>query len=364
MSFSAYIHIPFCKKKCSYCAFYSAYASAQTIEEYVTALENQIFHSDCAGGELKSVFFGGGTPSLLLHSQYARILNALNSVFDISSAEITTEINPDSIQNVLSHAIMSRFTRFSMGVQSFDDEELSMLGRVHTSSHAIDAFHLLRNEGADNINIDLMLALPGKDHLYKLQKTLEKAISLSPEHISAYILTPEEGTPFFDKYATVSDELSDNAYLLTCELLESAGYEHYEISNFAKKGYRCRHNMCYWTQQKYLAFGPSSCGFDGKNRYRINCSTDKYIKNNGIISPLTEEVLTANDLKSEKIMLSLRLSDGIDKQILDELCKNTEKKRFVEYLINTSLAKVNSNGGLSLTNRGFLLSNKIISELM
>ena len=364
MSLSAYIHIPFCKKKCSYCAFYSASASGQTIEEYVKALENQIRHSDYKGCKLTSVFFGGGTPSILLPQQYTRILNAIDTVFDISSSEITTEINPDSVSNLLDIGLADRFTRFSMGVQSFDDEELSLLGRVHTSSQAVDAFKSLRNAGADNINIDLMLALPSRDHLNKLKSTLEKAISLSPEHISAYILTPEEGTLFFDNFAPVSDELSDDAYLLTCEFLEEAGYEHYEISNFAKKGFRCRHNMSYWTQEKYLAFGPSSCGFDGKNRYRIDCSVNEYIKNNGIVPPIIEETLTDEDLRSEKIMLSLRLSDGIDRKILDEICKNDEKKRFVDYLLDSSLAVKNESGGISLTDRGFLLSNRIISELM
>ena len=364
MSLSAYIHIPFCKKKCSYCAFYSSYASQETVKAYVSALENQIIHSEYAGSKLKSVFFGGGTPSLLSPQQYTRILNALDTTFDITSAEITTELNPDSVYNILSDGLEHRFTRFSMGVQSFDDEELAHLGRIHNAAQAKNAFYALRNAGAENINIDIMLALPGKNHLDILKNTLDSAIALSPEHISAYILTPEKGTPLFDKIASVSDDLSDNSYLMACDMLENAGYEHYEISNFAKKGSRCVHNMCYWTQQEYLAFGPSACGFDGKRRYRINCSTDEYIEKNGLVTPDVEETLDDKSLKSEKIMLSLRLSDGLNKQTFDEICENEEKKRFVDYLLSSSLAVINKSGGISLTNRGFLVSNRIISELM
>ncbi|MBQ6052407.1 MAG: radical SAM family heme chaperone HemW [Clostridia bacterium] len=364
MSLSAYIHIPFCKRKCSYCAFYSAQAGESKKDEYVSALVNQIMSSKDAGEKLKSVFLGGGTPSVLFPSHLTRILDALEVVFDVSDAEVTTELNPESVQNLLDCRLIKRFTRFSMGVQSFDDEELSLLGRLHSSNQAKEAFSALRNFGAENINIDLMLALPGKNHLQKLEKTLDIAVSLSPEHISAYILTPEKGTSLFEKYGQNNDDLSSEAYLMACEKLEKAGYEHYEISNFAKKGKRCVHNMCYWTQQKYLAFGPSACGFDGNRRYRIDCSTDEYVKNKGIVAPLLEEELNGTELLSERIMLSLRLSDGIDGETLNEIRRNKEKERFIESLVSSSLAKYNERGGISLTDRGFLVSNNIISRLM
>ncbi len=364
MSFSAYIHIPFCKRKCSYCAFYSASANDSEIDEYVSALVNQIKATETYGEKLKSVFFGGGTPSVLSAFQFTRILDALNAVFDVSDAEVTTELNPESVRNLLDYALIKRFTRFSMGVQSFDDEELSLLGRLHNAVQAKDAFYALRGFGADNINIDLMLALPGENHLKKLENTLETAISLSPEHISAYILTPENGTPLFDKYGLFNDELSSQAYLMACDKLEQAGYEHYEISNFAKKGKKCIHNMCYWTQQKYLPFGPSACGFDGIHRYRIGCTTDEYIKNRGTVTYSIEETLDDSDLTAEKIMLSLRLADGIDGDMLKPICQNKEKERFINGIVSSSLAKYNERGGISLTNRGFLVSNSIISRLM
>ena len=284
MSLSAYIHIPFCRRKCNYCAFYSAPANETEIEEYVSALVNQIKSSDNYGEKLKSVFFGGGTPSVLSSIQFERILEALNAVFDVSDAEVTTELNPESIQNLLDYGLIKRFTRFSMGVQSFNEQELSLLGRLHNAAQAKEAFSALRSFGANNINIDLMLALPGDNHLKKLENTLDTVISLSPEHISAYILTPEAGTPLFEKYGNFNDDLSSEAYLIACDKLEKAGYEHYEISNFAKKGKRCIHNMCYWTQQQYLPFGPSACGFDGTHRYRIACTTNEYIKKMGIVN--------------------------------------------------------------------------------
>ncbi len=364
MSLSAYVHIPFCARKCNYCAFYSAASSEKQIEAYVYALENQIRNNASKGEKLASVFFGGGTPSLLKPHLFLRILNALNDTFDLSCAEITTELNPDSVDNILDPSVFSKFTRFSMGVQSFDDEELNILGRLHDSAKAVDAFEKLRRAGAENINIDLMLALPGEDHVDKIEKTLNTAISLSPEHISAYILTPEHGTPLYEKFGNFNDDIAPDIYRLVCDKLAAAGYEHYEISNFAKKGKRCVHNMCYWTQQKYLAFGPSACGFDGTSRFRIDCTTDEFIENNGVVPLTVEETLSSEALADENIMLSLRLSDGVDKETFDAISAKNSKKMFIQNLLSSSLARINSRGGISLTDSGFLVSNEIIRNLI
>lgn len=364
MSLSAYVHIPFCARKCNYCAFYSAAPSEYQLESYVDALENQIRNSSSKGEKLTSVFFGGGTPSLLKPRLFLRILDALNETFDLTNAEITTELNPDSVDNILDSDVFLRFTRFSMGVQSFDDEELEILGRLHDSATAVNAFKKLRRAGAENINIDLMLALPGAEHVKKIENTLNTAISLSPEHISAYILTPEHGTPLYEKFGNFNDDMAPDIYRLVCDKLASEGYEHYEISNFAKNGRRCVHNMCYWTQQKYLAFGPSACGFDGASRFRIDCTTEEFIKNKGIVPLTVEETLSDEALSDEKIMLSLRLSDGIDKETLDKLSLKNSKKMFIQNLLSSSLARINDRGGLSLTDSGFLVSNEIIRNLI
>lgn len=364
MSLSAYVHIPFCARKCNYCAFYSAATSSVKTEKYVLALENQIRKSSSKGEKLTSVFFGGGTPSVLPPHLFNRLLKALFETFDLSGAEISTELNPDSVDNILDPSVFSKFNRFSMGVQSFDDEELSVLGRIHNADQAIKAFGKLRSAGANNVNIDLMIALPGENHFQKLERTLETAIKLSPEHISAYILTPEESTPLYEKYGYFNDDIAPDIYRYVCKRLAFAGYEHYEISNFSKKGYRCLHNMCYWTQQKYLAFGPTACGFDGSSRFRIDCSIDEFIEKNGLVEPLVEENLSFTDLEEEKTMLSLRLCDGIDKQTFDRMIADKQKKGFVENLLSSSLAYVNDKGGLSLTDDGFLVSNEIIRNLM
>ena len=364
MSYSAYVHIPFCVRKCSYCAFYSATATYEKIFRFVSALENQIKNTDCPEKKLRSVYFGGGTPSMLSPALYLRVTDAIMAVFDIAGAEITTELNPESVQNIVESDLIKRFTRFSLGVQSFDDEELNILGRVHDADSAVSAYNKLRDSGAKNINIDIMIGLPGKDHYRKLEKTLDIAISLCPEHISAYILTPERNTRLFSEYGFFNEGIAPDVYRYTCDRLENAGYDHYEISNFSKKGYRCEHNMCYWTQQRYCAFGPSACGFDGKTRYRIDCSTEDYIDKCGVVPVRIEETLDYDALESERIMLSLRLSDGTDKSLLDKLMLNVRKSALIERLISSSLARINERGGLSLTDDGFLVSNEIIRNLI
>jgi len=362
MSYSVYVHIPFCASKCNYCSFYSAHADENTKEKYVDALVNEIEFTETADKKIDSVFFGGGTPSVLSPALFLKIINALKNKFDLSEAEITTELNPDSVDNILSPDILPFFTRLSMGVQSFDDETLKILGRRHDVKTVVEAFEKLRTAGKDNINIDLMLALPNDGDLKILEKSLKNAAELSPEHISAYILTPEKGTAIYKKYGMPSDELSEKAYLKTCGFLEESGYEHYEISNFAKPNRRCRHNMCYWEQKKYYAFGSQACGFDGKNRYKIDCTTKDFIENNGIIEPTIEETLDENDLENEKIMLSLRLKDGINGEILNKIKNKPTKMQLIERLIKTGLAIKNGNG-FRLTDRGFLVSNEIIREL-
>ena len=360
MNDSIYVHIPFCASKCGYCAFYSAPAGDEVYDGYVKALINQIKNTERRPeSEIKSVFFGGGTPSVLGSGRLYSILEALDEKFGISSAERTTELNPDSVEDLLSEGDLPLFfNRFSMGAQSFCDEELLLLGRRHDSESAKRAFYRLRDFGAENINIDIMLALPHENHEKKLEKTLGTLRELSPEHVSAYILTVESGTPFAKKY--VSDEdLGERCYFKVCDFLSDCGYEHYEISNFAKPDKRCDHNMGYWTQRPYYAFGPQACGFDGKNRFRNDCTTTEFIEKNGIIAPKIEETLSQKALADEKNMLALRLSDGTDSDIFTE-----NNKKFIEMLLRKGFAKMNKNGGISLTDRGFLVSNTIITQLL
>lgn len=359
MNDSVYVHIPFCASKCGYCAFYSGVYDSEAHDLYTDALINQINHTQKRPeSTVKSVFFGGGTPSVIGEKRLYRIIEAIDKKFNIAAAERTCELNPDSVGEILSARFFSYcFNRFSMGVQSFDNGELKLLSRRHNSEQAKKAFFLLREYGAANINLDIMLSLPNANHAECLENTLKTVTELSPEHISAYILTLEQGTPFYSEYTQDGDRAAD-FYLYACSFFEKLDYEHYEISNFAKKGRRCDHNMGYWTQRPYYAFGSQACGFDGKNRFRNDCTVKDFIFTNGIITPSIEETLDEQALKKEKTMLSLRLKNGTDSSVF---CGN---RAFIERLIKEGLAVLNKKGGISLTDRGFAVSNSIIAELV
>lgn len=363
MSISVYVHIPFCASKCKYCDFYSAPATDEVREKYVSALISQINSADNISEPVKSVYFGGGTPSVLTEKQLYSVLEALDKKYSISSAERTLEVNPDSVLTARSENFLW-FNRFSMGVQSFDDGELRLLGRRHTAAEAEKAYEFLR-KFAKNINLDLIIGIPSEDHAENLENSLNKLISLDPEHSSVYILKYEEGTPMY-KMADMElpeDELSD-LYLYVSEKMRGNGYEHYEISNYAKPGFRSVHNCAYWEQEKYLAFGTGAYGFDGKNRYHFEKDISEYINLNGKVSPIIDETLSSEQIYSEKIVLGLRMSDGLDKNIFAEICGDFHKKRFCENLIKNGMANILSNGNFALTPKGWLVSNSIIEELM
>ena len=363
MSISIYIHIPFCASKCKYCDFYSAPATVEIRGKYVSALISQINSSENSSKTVKSVYFGGGTPSVLTEKQLFSVLESLDKKYNISSAEKTLEVNPDSVFTARSENILW-FNRFSMGVQSFDDEELKLLGRRHSSSEAVKAYEFLR-EFASNINLDLIIGIPSEDHTKKLENSLNTLLSLEPEHSSVYILKYEEGTPMF-KMAdeALSDDIVSDLYLYVSEKMQEHGYEHYEISNYAKHGFRSVHNCAYWEQEKYLAFGTGAYGFDGKKRYHFEKNVSEYILQKGNVSPITDEILDADQIASEKIVLGLRMSDGIDKKIFENICKDKYKNRFCDNLIKNRMANILPNGNFALTPKGWLVSNTIIEELM
>ncbi len=357
-SVGAYIHVPFCGSKCAYCDFYSQARSEKVREDYVCALENQIKHSD-HGGFVRSVYIGGGTPSVLSAEQLGRILNAVRARFSVEKdAEITVEMNPENVTDALVRFLIERGVgRFSMGVQSFCDGELSLLGRRGSSKICEKAFETLRKCGARNISLDLMLAIPSQTE-ETLAYSLDKMLSLSPEHISAYLLKVEKNTVFGKRGIGEADgETQRRFYLQACKTLENAGYEHYEVSNFAKKGFRAIHNSSYWQGVPYICFGCGASGFDGKRRYKFPEALEDFIKKNGIVEPETEEVLSVKDLKNERIMLSLRTSDGVSARDL-----SPEQRRFIKSLESFGLTE-ETPSGFSLTDEGFLVSNAIIVKL-
>lgn len=363
MSISIYIHIPFCASKCKYCDFYSAPATEETRNSYVAALINQINSAESTNEEIRSVYFGGGTPSVLSEKQLTDVMEAIDRKFNVSKAERTLEVNPDSVWVAKSLSPIW-FNRFSMGVQSFNDEELKLLGRRHTSEEAVKAYEFLRGF-ADNINLDLMIGLPSKDHEKNLEKSLDKLLSLNPTHSSVYILKYEEGTPIFKMIdSAMDDEKVSDLYLYVSERMTEAGYEHYEISNFARDGLRSVHNFAYWEQKPYLAFGTGAYGFDGKNRYHFEKNLTEYISKNGLVPKITDETLDGDSLNEEKIMLGLRTSDGIDRALYSDILMNARKKALCQKLLKENLARLTSTGAFALTPKGWLVSNEIIEELV
>lgn len=363
MSVSIYIHIPFCASKCAYCDFYSSPASDSVKAAYTAALVHSISDSEKTGDRVSSVYFGGGTPTVLTSNQLSNIVEALDKKFNISDAERTLEVNPDSVKNAKIFGSLG-FNRFSMGVQSFNDFELRLAGRRHNSEQAVKAYEYLRTF-ADNVNLDLMLGFPSENHPEHFRESLSKLISLNPEHVSVYMLKYESGTPFYElSDKALPDDIISDLYLYASEVLEKYGYEHYEISNFAQNGFRSAHNISYWNRGRYLAFGPGAYGFDGKVRWHYEKNTADFIARNGDVRKIVDEIQDEDAMFSEKIILGLRMSDGIDEKTYKTVVSDSKKKKLCENLILTGLAKKTSAGGFALTAEGWLVSNTVIEKLM
>ena len=351
-----YLHIPFCNGKCAYCDFYSAFTNEELLDSYLTALIREIKQW---GGKINrpidTIYLGGGTPSLLNH----RLVPLLKAVYEnfkvLDNAEITLELNPaDNVLEILQNAKAAGVNRISIGAQSGDDAELSLLGRRHTASDTVNAVRVARELGFNNISLDLMLGLPNSN-TETFKKSLDFVLSLSPKHISAYILKIEENTRFFKKKDTLNlpdDDSICDQYLLMCDTLEKASFCHYEISNFAKNSFESRHNLKYWNCEEYLGIGPSAHSFlDGK-RFYYPRDLKQFIKGN---TPIPDG--DGGDLE-EQIMLALRLKKGIK---TDTLSPKAIKK--CEIFANNGLGVLKDNL-FSLTDQGMLLSNTIISEIL
>lgn len=432
-----YIHIPFCVKKCAYCDFLSAPAKEEQRDLYVRTLTEEIHHGlpvsapdgtvlkngvpqkMTAPGDLHdeeylvtSVFIGGGTPSLLSGEQIAAILEELRARFRFSEdAEITMECNPGTVdeQTKWKEYRACGVNRLSIGVQSADDAELAELGRIHTWETFLRSYAAARKAGFSNINVDLMSALPGQTAA-SWERTLQKILKLAPEHISAYSLIIEEGTPFYDKYhedderrangdmprVLPSEEEERRMYELTEQMLQEAGYEHYEISNYARPGYACRHNIGYWRGTEYMGFGLGAasllryaalsdddfadeyadqrklCGTaDGRNRLvSIRCKNpethEEYRKKVLIQHTPEYEILSVEDEMSEFMFLGLRMLSGVSEQdFYDRFCRPVEAvyRAPLERLLSLQLIR-RENGRIFLTPRGMDISNPVMAEFL
>ena len=283
-----YIHIPFCVSKCRYCDFLSFSSDGDTVRKYTAALIREISSKKNKENITDTIFIGGGTPSLLDVKYIKEIFDSLYDDFNISDdAEITIEANPGTITKEKAKAYAELgINRVSMGLQSADNEALKKLGRIHDFNHFLESYDILRNEGMSNINVDIMSGLPGQS-VAKYEETLCKVCDVNPEHISAYSLIVEEGTPFYQMYNPVDglrrDELPDEdsereQYYMTRDILKDAGYFRYEISNYSKPGYECRHNTGYWRGVPYIGMGLGASSLWNGTRYNNTGDMSEYIR--------------------------------------------------------------------------------------
>lgn len=365
-----YIHIPFCSRKCIYCDFYSIALRADTVDNYLKAVGREYLSriDELSGESVSTLYVGGGTPSLLTVAQ----LQALMAPIDTSSvAEATIEVNPDDVTSAMAVALRRLgFNRVSIGVQSFDDVELALIGRRHDARKAVEAVEILRNAGFENISIDLIYGIPGQS-LESFSRSVDAALNLRVCHISAYCMTYEEGTRLTrmrdaGKLVEVDDETCVAMYQLLVDRLKAAGYEHYEISNFALPGFRSRHNCGYWNFTPYLGLGASAHSFDGRLRRCNPASLREYLqKINDVGFAYDVESETTEQLYNEWIMTRLRTADGLD--LLDvgtrwgaKMEKHT--RSVLSGFEKEGLVRLNADVA-SLTDRGVMLSDMIFREL-
>ncbi len=360
-SVGLYIHFPFCKKKCLYCDFYSG-EDLSLIDEYVGSLIGHIENSSEAL-PVDTIFFGGGTPSLMSVKQLTGIIDAAKRSFRVSDGcEITVEVNPcTNEKEKLTGYRKAGVNRISIGAQSMTGSELASLGRLHGREDIINTVRDTKNAGIDNISLDFMYGIPNQTEA-SLENSLNEAISFGVKHISLYGLTIEKNTPFSkvkrESLALPDEETEAQMYFNACRILSDAGFVHYEISNFAKAGYACRHNLKYWRAQEYLGFGPGAHSYFKGVRYSYEKNIAKYIQNP---VPSECETIDEREKEAEYIMLSLRLREGIEyKRLKNEPCESL--LNYVDRLSRHGLAD-KRDGGFALREKGFYLSNKIIADI-
>ena len=379
-----YVHIPFCKSRCIYCDFYSTTREAEQ-EAYVGALCREIRERRHelpaeADGRVcaRTIYIGGGTPSLLSPAQLARIFGCIRENYAVADgAEVTVEMNPEDV--VVDEALSlagglanGTFNRVSLGIQTFDDDLLRLLRRRHSAERAVEAVKSLQLVGAQNISIDLIYGLPGQT-LELWERDLDVAFSLGVQHLSAYALSYEEGTPLWrmrqrGEVQEAADELSVRMYERLCQRAREAGFEHYEISNFALPGYHSRHNSSYWTGEAYLGFGPGAHSFDGRRTRSSNHSSlSNYLSaSRGGEVPHDVEVLSDEELYEEAVMCGLRTCRGVD---LAEIGHRFGRQR-LDYLLQQASSHL--RGGrlaiehehLRLTEAALMISDDVMSDLM
>lgn len=389
---SIYLHFPFCLRKCRYCDFLSWPAAEDVRAAYVRRLREEIaFRSEQLAGsgyEVQTIFFGGGTPSLMSGRQLASLMENLYSAFDIAEKpEISIECNPGTVDPDKLKAFRGAgVNRLSFGLQSMDDEELACLGRIHRVTDFLESYDAARKAGFDNINVDLMSALPGQT-VAGWEKTLHRTAGLAPEHISAYSLIIEEGTPFYDIYnlerlekfngawhhknfinfrPLPDEETEREMYRVTEDILASYGYHRYEISNYAKPGKECRHNLTYWTMGDYLGLGLGAAGKIGSSRLQNTDDLDKYMKD---FETAETEHLTKNNQMEEMMFLGLRLTEGVSLDRFEETFGCSAESIYGHVIDHWTKAGCLETAGtdhkiIRLTSCGLDLANQVMADFL
>lgn len=369
-----YVHIPFCKRKCIYCDFYSI-ASSRLSDRYVKAvgMEAQLRGQEIAGMAVKTLYIGGGTPSVLSFEQLSVLIEGLRAAIDLSHVEeFTVEVNPDDVTHEFAEQLLKLgVNRVSMGVQSLVDEELVFLNRRHDAKEAMKAYRDLQSAGFNNISIDLIYGIPGQT-LDTWKYTLEKALSLQAKHVSCYNLSYEEGTMLYKLRETgrvmeCDDNTCVEMYDMLVDMLDGAGYEHYEISNFAMPGFYSRHNSGYWDKTPYLGLGASAHSYDGNMRRYNPDNVKLYVESleNDVVVCVGEQE-SVDEKYDEDVMLRLRTSRGID----SEWIKSIYGKAYSDYFVNAIRSFVDSGlvikdgSRYRLSRNGVMLSDMIMRELM
>lgn len=369
---SIYIHIPFCKSKCLYCDFASFANREKDYDRYVQALVLEIKSKACAyqDFEIKSIFIGGGTPTVLPSDYIVKIMDALWKNYTIAAdAEMTVEANPGTINlDKLTALRKSGINRISMGVQAWQDRLLKKLGRIHSQEQFLEGYELARQAGFNNINLDLMFTLPTQT-LEDWEQTLENTIKLKPEHISTYSLIIEETTPFYDMYSKkeliLPDEMTDRKmYYKAKELLKQNGYVHYEISNFAKPGFESKHNIVYWKQKQYVGFGLGAHSYIDKTRFHNTYDINQYLTQDDCVEDIEKSDIY--DEYAEYMFLGLRLIEGVSisdfnlkftKDIYNIYGEEVEECKQLGLLYE-------ANGYIALTDYGLDVSNIVFEKFL
>ena len=365
-SIGVYLHIPFCRRKCAYCDFCSYVGREADMTAYVDGILAEMQRKPC-NRSVGTIYFGGGTPSLLPTRELARLVEGIHKSYAVSpAAEITCEVNPCTVDREKLAAIRSLgINRLSFGVQSLSDRALRALGRLHTAAEAVSAYRTAREVGFRNISLDLMMGLPGETP-DELDATVRGFIDLAPEHISAYALQLEEGTPLAASplRTTVPDEdATADSMERVGEMLTNGGYFRYEISNYARPGYESRHNLGYWRRREYIGLGVAAYSYMDGERYGTPRDLDGYLSGSPL-ERVDREILDAADREAEHVMLSLRLAEGIDCAAYLAEHGRDPRALFAPVLSRYPDAFSVSDTAIALTPRGMSVSNTLIAEML